>query len=121
LFIDTEILEKAILGCIMINGALFKEAITAQLEPSDFRYDVCQDIFKAMVELDSRGRSIDAVLVIYEIAKRCHHEYISEEDILKIACESPGLELFDEYVDELIQCRGDENSSKLNLVEGNDV
>lgn len=119
--INTEILERAIIGCILLNGELIHYAIKAQLDVDHFSYDSLRDIYTAMFILYGKGKPINTIFVAHEIRKIWSRDYIDEEYINQIATEIPGFELFDYYVDELIECRSEEIAHRLKFMESKNV
>jgi replicative DNA helicase len=112
--IDAQELEKAIIGCILMdhnNFILCKD----MLELTDFRYDVCEMIYKVMITLESRGRTIDPIMVINELRTTYNETEFPSQWVYQLANESPSGSIFEEYVDELIETRAlerERNDSK---------
>lgn len=104
--IDTISLERAIIGCILMNGKLFIP-LKGELRQDEFSDEICKTIYGAMTLLEYRGMSIDPVMVITQLSRNKDND-IHEADIYALANAAPNEELFSEYVLELGEIRGEE-------------
>lgn len=101
--IDTTNLERAIIGCLLMDGELFKPQ-KGNLELKDFTEPLCREIYSAMIALEWRGIPIDPVTVIHQLHLFKREFRVSE--IYYIASEAPPPINFEHYVLELIEARG---------------
>ena len=111
LMIDSQELEKAIIGCILMDHNLFilcKDSIS----PDDFHFDTCEKIYKTMIDLEARGRTIDPIMVINELRSTYEESNFPSAFVYQLANESPSGHIFEEYVDELIETRALERERK---------
>ena len=105
--IDTTCLEEAIIGCILMNGDLFIP-LKGELSCEDFRNGICKEIFKVMTILEYKGLYIDPVMVVTYLDNVDKIPIVSQGDVYRLANESPGEKLFEQYVMELGEIRGEE-------------
>ena len=64
-------LEQAIIGCILLDNYKSLEIIKdLNLKESDFYYDDIKVLFNCVMDLDSRGEKIDALLASWIIRTR---------------------------------------------------
>jgi len=109
--IDSKNLERAIIGCILMNGELFTP-LKADLVVKDFSDYLCSEVYAAMTILEWRGVTIDPITVINQLRSQVDDKskeagrYIEDKDIYNLANQSPGEDNFEEYVQELIATRG---------------
>ena len=109
--IDSKNLERAIIGCVLMNGELF-DKLKGNISVNDFRNYICSKVYGAMTALEWRGVAIDPVMVINQLRSfgeqksKSSSFYIGDEYIYQLANESPRTDNFDEYVEELIATRG---------------
>jgi replicative DNA helicase len=114
LMIDAQELEKAIIGCILMDHNLYL-VCKDMLDLDDFRYDVCEMIYKAMIALETRGRTIDPIMVVNELRSKYEEKDFPTQWVYQLANEAPSGSIFEEYVDELIETRAlerERNGSK---------
>lgn len=57
------LLERTVLGAIMQDNALIRKAVSLSLAPTSFKDTDNQNIFAAMLRLDTSGSAIDELTV----------------------------------------------------------
>jgi replicative DNA helicase len=112
---NTRTLERAIIGCILMNGELFA-LYRGILSNTDFNDELCNSIYKVMTLLEYKGVSIDPVLVVTELSALSGLN-IDEHNVYELANEAPSEKLYEDYVNELIEIRGEEFTQRLKISE----
>ena len=69
-----------------------------------------------MLTLQENARPIDCVLLNNELRKNTEYDHIYEGFIYTISSESPRVDFFEDYVEELMSCR-DLEKNELNLAK----
>lgn len=79
--------EQAVLGSILLDGAVF-ELVAEIIHADDFFRDAYQVMFRAMARLHADGKGIDAVTLHAELRRRGHVDRVGGHDGLAEVIES---------------------------------
>lgn len=87
--------EQAVVGSILIDPRVLPD-VTAELRPADFGFEINRAIYQAAIDLNSRGVSIDPVLILEE-TRRAGNE-VPREYLLQLMDVTPTAANVKEYL-----------------------